>query len=697
MAIPREVVAVPRLRGLHDFPEVAPKGSAAESVNMEFADGGPRRRRGCVRMDKIIAGDADNIADGSKYEIYGKGIWSWTHSDGSQYLIVGYNLASGGIGSAHLRVCTPTGQTVTDFDLNTVDQPGLPGRADASLAISWPAAEAQRWDATVFHPGGLGQDAPGAVFVFATHEPAALPVDEARPFQQAAPSLWALWRPTVAGQGEWECRPIDAIDRDANVSLRYWGNTTGNMGVPSEHHGDDPGPYLGGTSLRSTPHPGTRRLMSGSFVQAYKNRLFVAGFYRNNESQTIRFSNLGDMDPAVLVGPRNVIDGVQQQRRGVVQGFPTNNVVHLAEGDPTEITGMCTWTDFLVVFKRRSVTLLAMQNSIDDMQVVKQDEATGHVGATPPVQVKTDQGVFLFFVGESGFYVWNGQAEYISGPIERRLRSDGGTRGTVMVSYPDKEQVWFHVPGNGNSPKSYVFDWQRKQWSTADHGGQFLAMCESFGTDARKSVPVVLTKVKWAGLRRLEHAHLGQSLLNIVRLDAGFTDEAFLALPGVNASDLGAAYSSRYETQRIAYGKFQPRNWRILRLAAEQSPLRALIDVYWCFDNQSREAAIANGQVTQVSFRPPSPGDEQAAFGAGVVGNAEFVWGDKNFHQLRIPMAGGKARWFRFGVECAGEVAVDAIEGLQLAVGVNKNQLVAAPLYHFNAAEIDTRRGEGRR
>ena len=780
MAAPREVIPIPKLRGLHDFPEVAPKGSAVEALNVEFTDGGPKRRRGTQTVFTIEA-------PGKEFEIHGKGVWSWTPTmDRSsmwsdEYIVVGYDIAQvrpirgagenrnpPGTTMSHLAVYTPGGQLVADFHLGkyavnesypnrhlfpaAAEEDGLDGMGDTGPR--WERDTSARWDATTFTPAGMPYSEGHNVFVVATHATVGVrrrrsiragelgwaddALEPPPPHQETAQCLYGIYPAKAVNGPPWcmgqmqnglMCSLVQPIDRDSAVSgrlidppgaerveitTRYWGNGShsAHIGVPSEFQGDDPGPYLGHKEPDQAFQPvvnnvvgdlnydllvlGGREQIDGRYVAAYAGRLFVGGMRDNSVRHSIRFSNLGDMEPGKRLGSAKDGAGPHGGRTtAIAQGWPTNNVISLVENDASSVTGMSTWRGNLVVFKKDSVTVLRGTN-IEDMPVVEQNSSVGHTGLSQPVSVTTSEGEYIFFANSRGFYVWSGNAEYISGPIERRLRDHGGVKDCIIASHPDKNQVWFQVRGEEkvgddkqarSSSTWFVLDLTRKQWSEFQFGGEFIDTAVVRSRSGNRARLFGLAQVPARAMQRAVQLELGEvDVLAVVQFDTDTNpggDGAFVGKPKLkDGTRPSVPYVSRYETQRLAYGRFQPRIWRILRLAVEQANAVGPVRVYWCLDNQSRQAAIANGQHTDMSALPEGGADGDV-FGQGVFGNALFdADAFRQFHQARIPMSGGKARWMRFGVE-------SEMDG--------NGELGGVPLWHINAAEVDTRRGEGRR
>ena len=77
-----------RLRGLHEFPEKAPIGSAREALNVEYRYGGVSRRRGTVNLGSIQTERFENR------ERVGLGMWEWNLNDGRTYHLVAWALST---------------------------------------------------------------------------------------------------------------------------------------------------------------------------------------------------------------------------------------------------------------------------------------------------------------------------------------------------------------------------------------------------------------------------------------------------------------------------------------------------------------------------------------------------------------------------------------------------------------------------
>lgn len=630
MAEPAEVLRIPSLRGLHDFPEKAHVGHAAEALNVEFVDGGVSRRRGAAHVRNIAVGPGPNIA--------GKGIWSWRDVAGATWHIVAYvdYALPGRQGKAYIQIGPPGGAPVVTFDLSA--------RLSGGVTWHWPAGTVV-WTGTAFQPAGQIPALNRSCFVIATEFPQA-----SVEVVGDACALWAIFG-SKGGEGGFQCQPIGPLRRDA-TGARYWGGAE--FGIPSLAEADDAPAYYGSPDSTGPDFQKglDRDQVGGRLVTTYRGRLVTSGRVVFGDPHMIQWSNLGDIKPDVDARNRN-----GDLLPGVVQGWPIHNFVQLIDADQSPITAMNVWKDFLVVWKERSVRLLRFRG-IQDFTMLQESFGIGHVAKGAPIQVRFRGHDHIFFVADDGFYSWNGTPTYISGPIERRLRTRGHLRNCIGFAHPTAGQVWWLVGrGVAASARWFVYDLDTGYWSEMEYGGDFDAAALMDEGSGKKPWPHVI------GADRS-----GVHSLNIARIDKGGADFTH------NHAGAGQNYDSRWESQRLAFGRHQVRSWRHLRIDQEQAEGADDITVWWALDNQNRGTQVAaGGQNVAMSTQPGAPG----TFGTLVFGNALFQAGEGQFFHSRVDLfADGPGRWFRWGVERNG---------------------INVPRWHLTSAEVDTRRLVGRR
>lgn len=639
MASPREVIPIERLRGIHDFPEKAPRGSAEEALNVYMQQGGPSPRGGTVVMRRIAVG-----ADALK----GRGLWPWRTTSGALYLVAAY--VDTATLEGYIDVMNSGGVLIASFNLSA-----LPGNTGfGNTGGRYDTGDNEAWGATVFQPMGLPFDAGYNALIVGTDAPQ---FGVAPPRNDTVGALFAIIQSNLPGNTNgFHCLPIAPLDR---TGTRYWGSA-GDLGVPGNVEADDGGGYIGAGNDRTlfTDRP----LIGGRAPITYRGRLCVARLNDGSNRTALRFSNIGDL--AIAMEGNNDVPF----RAVAHQGWPANNIVWFHDPDPTPLVGQVIWKDFLIVCKSNSLHMCRF-SSILDFTVIQQVIGIGVIGPNAMATVHHAGRDILFFASGDGVYAWDGQVRYVSGPIEKRFRKQIQSLGNaMMVVSPWHNQLWIQVgqaiapsaSTSGSHPTWFVFDYRTGDWTEYDFLGKFDAATHySFGVSSPYDIPTMLARVPRPGGG-------GGNGLNVSRHNAGNVDTAH--------EPVGAQVGpeTRWQSQRIAYGKHQVRIWRILRLDQQESGSAANVTVYWMLDNQTRAAAIAAGQSTSMLTVGENPG----TFGTLTFGNATF--GQRGYVSSRIPMGGGPARWMRFGIET-----------LQSTIGPVQ--------WMVNSAEIDTRRKEGRR
>jgi hypothetical protein len=648
VAVPREVLRMPKLRGINDFPEQAPMGSANEALNVEFRYGGPSRRRGSVNL-----GAVENTP-GVGVTHVGKGVWQWTTASGADYIVAGFTRTAAGSTVAYVQVfAIGGGAPVATFNLTSIHN-DLSN--DFGSFIQWEGDTGRPWDAVVFTPSGRTFGTGFNVFLIGAT------VSGVGPNSEHGSGLWCLYESNgvqaFSHSNGFACLPVQPFDRGSITELggpeavRYWNNNLNVRGVPNAVTGDDSPPYLGESDLTSNEIQSgeTRGLIGGDIVTCYRGRTVVAGFRDEAQRAAIRFSNFGDI--IVDAGTNN--NANNHPRLQAIQGWPAHNVVWFHGPDGSPITGMSVWRDFLLVFKERSLVLCRF-TGLEDFTLLQQIDGVGCVSKASVVNVHHGGKDLVFFMADDGVYAWNGTPTYISGPIERRLRAHALAE-SVAVNYPEANQVWFFVgPAAGtNNGVWFVYDYLNDYWSELDYGGNFDAASTISGTQGGDVYrPVALARQPPPGVA-------GNSTLRMIVFDITGADGAFSG---------SVSYAARYETTRFPFGHHQVRRYRFLRLAMQDADIAGNATAYWMLDNQDRNASNNNSQNTTLGVTSLTAG-----FGTLTFGNALFA--ADGFFSSRVPLHGGPARWMRWGVE---------------SVGQDLGQ------WHLLSAEIDTRRKEGRR
>jgi hypothetical protein len=676
MAVPREVLRLPRLRGLHDFPEQGAQGSASQALNVEFSRGGPGIRRGTQKMDTI-----EPEAGEEGQALIGKGVWSWRvtadRGFGKDLVVVGYmRLGAVGAGGGFIQVRTTGNLVLATFKLHE-DRDNLNAAYDSD--------QLGEWRAISFAPAGGKEHSGATVLIIATDKPSSFdaPFDElGNPREDFQAGLWALHESSEEGSvNGFMLKPITPVDRTvrspaddfgafAEHDLSYWGNDTGFVGVVLTTADDDAGPYLGVDTLwKADPFLATvfanrqdQNSIGARYIVSYKSRVVAAGLWDDPSGTAMRFSNHGDFDPSP--SPEPIPGFGDTSIVNALQGWPVDDYHTFNTPDATPITGLAVWRDFLLVFKRRAIVMCRF-TGVQDFSEVQMFQGVGCVAPDSIQSVHRGGMDGVLFLADDGVYLFDGKPNYVSGPIQRTLRDAVGrdVSGSVSVHYPSLNQYWLGIKGGGgaknldvggNAQTFFVMDYRTGDWSIHTFNASIDAMGAIPGIHGKDELtPVSLSR------------RVGSNDLNICHhAGPAGTDEI--------ASDDGDPYMARYELQRFPYGRHQVRRWSFLRLDLDDAGGTQPLSVYWKMDNQDRAASNDGGQNTTT----PAGGFENGPlFGALTFGNAKFA--EDGFVSARIALHGGPARWFRWGVETEGDTNVAD--------------------WHITSAEIDTRRKEGRR
>ena len=752
MAVPREVIRLPKLRGLNDYPDKAPLGSASEAYNVEFNLGGVSPRKG---FEKLLS-----VAGPSNHEVFIQGVWPWTDHENNDYLVIAYTDAVTDYGYIDLRV--PAGGVLIatfslseDFNeqtnrvissqsqnnelfslfrdpLDTYEPLKHNNNVNADYGFGY-----KGWGGTPFFPAGQDaavSGAPTSVFLVSTPTPryAKATFADADDWdrrdgaqersgpragaksKEMVPCLWAIIGPSNAELGHaYTCCAVNAINRAPATDFRgrqhvYWGGYA-KAGVKY----DDPGPYISGDETFpidgavddditwGTCVAAPSSIIGGNSITSYRNRIVLGSLNDARDKNGIRFSNLGDLQvgrghewsdlgPLPPDDPEFPVDWnfptTAYDPWSVGSGWPIRNVLYFTNPDPSPVIGVTTFRDFLVVFKQQSIHLCRF-NNIEDFVDVQAFSDIGSMQANQWMVTNLRGGDTLFFATTRGFFAFDGEIRYLSGPIERRVQEAIGTkvnREKVLIAHrPANHQIWFQVSGStgklldnagsetqGNVATTkgdstiFVYDYDNDAWSIFDYGAEFGGFVTS----------------RYAGSKSAE------LLYGVVRKTAadngGYTLGSFdletLCQDTVSSTSTPVIY--RYVTQRIAYNHHQVRRWSHVRLAQKEERLlgpaeTGNIKVFWLLDNQDRTAADTAVESVDQVYATPISTQEGSVFGTGTFGNARF--GTPGYFQTRIAISGGPARWFRVGIESDDTPH-------------NKPWMV-------NGMEIDTRRKEGRR
>ena len=694
---------MPKMRGLHDFPEVAPVGSAETATNVEFRFGGVSRRRGTQRLVQVSK--VGQIAT-----LRGRGVWGWERPSGEVVIVVAYLSYLDGLVDGNVALYDTSGRLLPG-DFHVAADPGPAGAAKWNLRSHQHGEDfnfadndglRRPWLGVVYQPGYQSDNY--FILTVPSHKP-------------AASTMWVIAQ--VKG-GKYMLGPVVPIDRDS--TNRYWGGWV-DLGVA----GDDAQPYLvpvrdaaddALNPLRDNPvddpnnflktHNGRlhNNHLSPVAMVVYRGRVVVGGndghgsIHGTREQQAVRFSNFGDLavgingsgDPFGLNPINNLRNEDYVWGR---MGWPAHNVAFFSMPDPTPVTGLSVWRDFLLVFKTRSVSMCRF-TGIEDFVVLQVTQGSGSVAHRTIKNIPRTAGGHdvVMYLGEDGVYAWDGEPKYISRHIELRLRPLRATFSEAWaLVYPEANQYWLFVPVKTPQPgisykssgvttetryydtltgyRVFVLDYIDMAWSEFAFSGVLRA------GDAIPNISNAPSSVVPVTLRDTSHDQLSEMMLQVH--DIGGTDdgdgEGLRDINGVGVAGPPGDYENRkiagsWFSQRWRFTFHQLRRWVFVRLTMGENGSDAeSVRVEWRNDNQGAAQGRANGQEKYISGQ----GGGGSTFGNMTFGNARFL--GLGHVTKRVAVAkGGPCRHFRFGL------STDDPSG-----------------FHVTSAEADTRRKPGRR
>ena len=553
-------------RGLNDFPESAPRGSASEALNVTFDHGGVATRRGVSFTGSVSGHDAN------KSQLLIKGFWCFPTTTGEEYFILVWMYGDGDrVGQAVMSVFDSSGENLGYRRFKTA----------GDVLITWEVTP-QRWSGTAQVNAGETS----AVFLIGTEQSSNQLVGG-----NSTNHLWVV-KTQVPEAGQ-DIPPLSLnrlLTKDRNDGINdvdpFWG---------VEHPfgpdlADDTGPYIKGQTV------------GGPVMTRHGERLAtnVANLTNRDgaESYTVRFSNLGDR-----------------------RGWPLNNYQFIDEKSPGPVTGMAEWEGRLVVFTEDTLSTVRFDSQV---QVHKNLVVNGNgcVSHGTVQNISHGGGNWVFWLGYDGVYAWSGGStpEQISAPIAKRFASSdflqpgdfvepniNGFEGLDQpwsFNWKEKNQYWLVLAGQNSADKALVFDYKRKSWSIVRIGGRphILGMAKS---PKRGTKPFIV----------VSGAHGDRTKIRVVKADTeGYVDT-------IDSSGEEHEYHVRWVTVPIIFGGNFVYRWRYFRPTMSMAGDRnenTTRDIVWMFDNellpdQKKKGVTGYPEHLQV-FRM---GD---AFGAAVMG-----------------------------------------------------------------------------
>tara|TARA_Y100000310_G_scaffold85054_1_gene81917 strand:+ start:12736 stop:14565 length:1830 start_codon:yes stop_codon:yes gene_type:complete len=416
-------------------------------------------------------------------------------------------------------------------------------------------------------------------------------------------------------------KALEAVDRGVTPlhgSALFWGVD-----------GDDEGPYLD-------------QAPKGRILATLNGRLFVAGF--QEERDALRYSNLLDAN-----------------------GWPGNNIIRIKTHDGAAITGLGGISNYLVIFKERSIHIASV-NSQYDANTRRVVDGTGCVNHATIQNV----GDSLMFLGEDGVYLFNGQQiTYLSQKIEHRLRSfKHSFKMAISGYYRKRAQYWIAFPsGQYHQGRVcdivFVYDLRRKEWSEYRFGTDTsieepaIDGVAQIGFGAFSSVLVESGSEHFvAGVLNGPEVEMGQGLekdqqpfyLNAnycryMRLDAQENDDIIDPVDGL----IETPVESAWESAPLVLGEHICRRFDSLRpvFAGNHNDT---MRIWWRMDAESRDDAVRYDQQIDVEgggeYQPKS-----ASRFDGVDWFDASLWSDIDPYSDKLRLHGAQGRTIRIGIE----------------------------------------------
>lgn len=190
------------------------------------------------------------------------------------------------------------------------------------------------------------------------------------------------------------------------------------------------------------------------YIEINQNRLFQAGF--SAAPSDVFFSEIGE--------PERV---------------NAESTFEVRTNDGDEITGMKSYRDELVVFKRYSFHKL-LGDSADNYNLAELSTEYGCISNKAIAEYQNR----LVFLDEKGIVEYNGANwDIISYPVEdtfRRMNINAAIQKAVAVHHQNRNQIWFGIPVDGSTVNNLtvVYDYLLNAWTFFD-GFQPASMTEA--------------------------------------------------------------------------------------------------------------------------------------------------------------------------------------------------------------------------
>ena len=579
-------------RGLNDFPESAPRGSASEALNVTFEHGGVATRRGVEYVSSIKDGVLGNDPAAQKADFIVKGFWNYTTSSGAEYFLLAWQYHNVGLGQrlgeAVLSVFDEAGQEVGFRRFKGID----------GDEVFWHPTY-KRWSG-IHHQQANSTE---VAFVIGTEDHVHVRDDE-----EKTEHLWVV----TAVNDDFcpvDLSPLSTKIRNDGVNdvLPFWGGE--NVGGPS--FADDIGPYRSGNTI------------GGNVLSSFNLRLVssVVDKHQPNKEAQVLWSNFGDRE-----------------------GWPQNNIQLIDHKSPSPITGMAPWEGRLVVFTEDSLTTMRVSNGFADKNLVI--EGNGCLAPETVKNIALGGSNYIFWIGHDCVYAWNGgsTATMISEPISKRIQNTEALQANNFVlgkgfsteaawafNWKEKNQYWISF-GETRSQSCWVYDYRRTCWSIFEVGNEpaVLGMAKS-SKPGSKPFAVITKKNRDA------------SDLRLVQMDTGgFTDV-------ISPDKKEVVYDCRWVSNPIIFSgnfAYRFRYFRPTMTMTGDQGIGTTRDIVWMFDNESRRDQKSSG-VTGYPLDIDIMRFGQN-FGANVMGSPRD-W------TTRVDLYGGPSKTIKVGFSTTGK------------------------------------------
>ena len=424
---------------------------------------------------------------------------------------------------------------------------------------------------------------------------------------------------------------VNALSSSRLVGINRTASAYHGTVVPGSPYADDPGTYVtSGISAR--------------YCRAHRGRL-VLGNIRNVKAMGIAPGRA--MEAAIWVS--NFADAF---------GFATEYIYLPRHSNVGAVTGLASWQDNIVVFRRGSVALFQLQMQSAASGVLR--EVVHDRGCVAHSTIIDDvEGMCVFLAGD-GLYGFNGSPSpvYLSGGIERTLRQslEGEFLGAAWaMHYAFARQVWLGVPSGANTPdRVFIMDYGQSPpaWSVFE----FENLAWQDGQN-RHRIGGMVVSPKYSDIYGVQHRVVGAGVVGTVDYNQYDVGDAI----DNQGSALPTGFRSQWESGPVNFGKNDVDRWRYVRHTIR--PTNTDTTAWWRRGGQRFDNGALNGQSTTLSTAAQGGGNGLGVFVLGT----DFL-GAAADHQVRLDVhTGGTGYSGHIGVRTtAGTSHKFFIQGVEI-------------------------------